>query len=446
MNHKTIIQAVLSVFLLAVLATSCRKVEYDYIDGKTPDEREREHMEDVRTRLTQAEHGWVGYMYVPTNQKGFTFYMKFAEKNRVTMYSDFSEVAMTEPKESSFSLRNTGLPSLIFDTYNYIHLPADPNSGVSGGPSGQGQSSDFEYSIIQVSDDTMVFKGNLKNSELTLIRLGADQAAKWHSGQLKPTIGAITDYFIDNQNNYIRLADDRRFGINVTHSSRQITYQILESDGTVSSRSATFFYTVDGIRVRPGFVYKDLEIVSGAVRDGKLFLKDSAGTEYEVRASSVPITPLPASFGFKETYKALHIEGQTLPAGVTSGWTRIYNDMVARFNAASNRRIIYMDFVLQNATKARVIIRYESSTGSGFTADAEYDYVIEGDKLTLSNYVPSISNTNWNTRISQIGNEVVNYFKDRSFKIDWVEGTGQETLGGLYPVDDPATYFYGILQ
>lgn len=445
-NIRIIIRKVLILFLGGVFTLSCHKVHYDYIDGKNPDERVKEFVDNFRNTLVSSKDGWAAYMYVPANQKGFTFYMQFKENNRVVMYADFVDSTMTTPKESSFQIRNTGIPSLIFDTYNYIHLPADPNGNISGGANGVGQSSDFEYSIIRVTNDTIILKGNLKSCDMTLIRLNSEQAAALKDGKFKQTVDEFTAYFTTSQNNYVPVSDGRKLGISFTNSIHQISYQILESDGTVSSFSGTFFYSVDGIKIANGFQYGGIEYVSGIIKNGTLYLIDNSGNEVQVRQNSTPLTPLSASFGSGKTYKTIHIEGQSLPPGVTSGWNTIFSSMVTRFNNSSGRTILYMEFAIQNAKKARVIIRYQSSSGSQYTADAEYDYEINGNTLTLSNYVPSISNSNWNSRIKDIGDEVVNYFNNASFKIDWVDGSSQELLGGLYPINKPDDFFYGILK
>lgn len=443
MKIKNILWLALAVFFAGVF-TSCKKIEYDYIDGKTPDERSAEFSNQVRQTLLNAENGWVGYMYIPANKRGYTFYMQFKEHNRVIMYSDFTDVAMTEPKESSYSIRNTGMPSLIFDTYSYIHLPADPNSSTSGGATGVGLSSDFEYAVIKVTDDSIILRGNLKNCDLTLVKINSAELALVKEGKIATQIDEVVRFFNEKQNNYVEVSEGK-LGVNLTHGSRQISYQILKSDGSVSSFSGTFFYSVNGLQLRD-FVFGNIHFVEAKMRDGKLYLIDKSGKEYEMLQNRNPLTPLAASFKYGDTYKMIHIEGQTLPAGVNSGWNKIYNDLVGRFNKSSGRVILYMDFVLQNSTKARVIIRYQAANnGSQFTADAEYDYVIDGDVITLSNYVPSISNSNWNTRVNEIG-EIVDYFKNRSFKIDWAEGTGQDVLGGLYPVDKPTDFYFGILM
>ncbi|HRN71518.1 MAG TPA: DUF4302 domain-containing protein [Ginsengibacter sp.] len=444
-NRKIFFSGV-AILFLGLLFASCKKVSYDYIDGKTPDERSKEFMDNFRSTLLSAPDGWVGYMYIPANGKGFTFYMKFAEKNRVTMYSDFADVAMVEPKESSYQLRNTGMPSLIFDTYNYIHLPADPKGSISGGPSGTGQSSDFEYSILKFSADTILLRGNLKSCELIMVKVGKEQATALQSGKLKENVDGFVNLFASSQNSYVALADSRKLGISFTHSTRQISYQILESDGSVSSYSGTFYYDVDGVRIADGFGYGGLKFVRAFIRSGSMYLLDASGNEHEIKQSVTPLTPLISSFGSGKTYKVMHIEGENLPAGVNSGWNDIFSAMVTRFHNSSGRVILYMDFAIQNATKARVIIRYQATSGSQYTADAEYDYVIDGDVISLSNYVPSISNGNWNSRVNDIGAEVINYFKDRSFKINWVEGSGQEAIGGLYPLNDPSNFYYGVLK
>jgi hypothetical protein len=61
-------------------------------------------------------------------------------------------------------------PSLIFDTYSYLHLLADPDPNVNGGRVGAGLSSDFEFYVDSTVADTMKLVGRFNGSKAILTK------------------------------------------------------------------------------------------------------------------------------------------------------------------------------------------------------------------------------------------------------------------------------------
>lgn len=150
-----------------VILLGCEK-NSDF-DGDRPDVRLSEKIDGYYQQLSEAPYGWIGYLF-PQGGGGYTFKFSFDKKNKVTMYASMNAQLATTPKESSYRIRAAQVPSLYFDTYSYIHLLADPDPRVSGGAAGKGRLSDFEFSIIESSSDTLKLRGNLNGSELLLVR------------------------------------------------------------------------------------------------------------------------------------------------------------------------------------------------------------------------------------------------------------------------------------
>ncbi len=155
---------------------SCKKVG-DF-DGLRPDDRLSEQLLEYQKQLTDAKSGWIGYLY-PAGGGGYTFKFEFSDDNRVTMLASTNREFSTQSKESSYRLKATQVPSLYFDTYSYIHQLADPDPNQNGGSPGKGLLSDFEFSILKSSSDTLWLKGNLNESELILIRANQEQDNKF---------------------------------------------------------------------------------------------------------------------------------------------------------------------------------------------------------------------------------------------------------------------------
>jgi hypothetical protein len=100
------------------------------------------------------------------------------------MYSDFDSTTATVIRESSYRLKALQQPSLIFDTYSYIHMLSDPDGAVSGGAYGQGLKSDFEFAIDTVTADSIRLTGRFNGSKLSLRKAAQGDRAIWANKQV----------------------------------------------------------------------------------------------------------------------------------------------------------------------------------------------------------------------------------------------------------------------
>ena len=139
---------------IPILLFSCKR-ETDPVFKQSPDERINEALQKYQSTLTGATNGWNASL-VTSIGITFSFYFRFNDSNRVFMYSDFDSTTAGVIKESSYRLKALQQPSLLFDTYSYIHMLADPDAAVNGGFYGLGLASDFEFSIDSVTDDRIV--------------------------------------------------------------------------------------------------------------------------------------------------------------------------------------------------------------------------------------------------------------------------------------------------
>lgn len=178
-----------AVILAAITVfTSCKKDDKALFD-KSADERLNEALTAYQTKLTGATNGWKGFVY-PKSGGVYTFYFKFNDANRVNMLSSFDSTSSVTLKESSYRLKALQQPSLLFDTYSYLHVLADPDASVNGGPDGSGLvnsvglQSDFEFYFDSSSADTINLVGRFNGSKATLIRATAEEATGFTNGQL----------------------------------------------------------------------------------------------------------------------------------------------------------------------------------------------------------------------------------------------------------------------
>lgn len=209
--------------LLAVVLGSCSK-KNDRAFDTTPEERINALVNQYQTQLAGGVNGWKALL---TNPQGnvYGFYFKFNDKNRVVSYSDFKS-DFAQAKESSYRLKALQQVSLLFDTYTYLHVLADPDPSVAGGTIGEGYSVDFEFYFDNATADTINLVGRKNNSRMQLVRATKAEEDALTAGGMKKAM-ALND-------NYGKILQYWK-----TFTLGSITYQLsLDTAG----RTATIFY------------------------------------------------------------------------------------------------------------------------------------------------------------------------------------------------------------
>jgi Domain of unknown function (DUF4302) len=246
--------------LFALLGMAgCQKKIADTIDGQTPDQRLAAAMTAYQKQLTQAPNGWI-LIEATTGQAinqgantsgpaaAFAYYMQFNDSNQVTMFSDFDTTTLIA-KTSSYRLKATQRPSLIFDTYSYIHLPCDPNPAVSKSPFGPGLGwgTDFEFSFADNTSptalgDTINLVGNLNSARAIMIKATKAQHDAYFNGTF------AKDFVFAKIQNYFK---NVTFGLKTFQFTPGIGNRIVDvsylSGGTAHSVSTPFYQVADGI-------------------------------------------------------------------------------------------------------------------------------------------------------------------------------------------------------
>jgi len=226
---------------LFIAFVSCRKVDDSSVFNKTVDQRLNETLAKYQAKLTGAQYGWKAI--VETNEGGnFTFYFSFNDSNRVKMISSFDSTSATTIKESSYRLKALQQPSLLFDTYGYLHQLADPNPNAAGGAAGVGLGTDFEFYFdhTQTSNDTVALVGRFNGTKTTLVRATQAEQASFLTGGLAGglVIGKILNYykrfvinntdsvdaFIETRNSYLISPDANG---NLLDDSRGTNYNLI---------------------------------------------------------------------------------------------------------------------------------------------------------------------------------------------------------------------------
>ncbi|WP_437918041.1 DUF4302 domain-containing protein [Sphingobacterium sp. LRF_L2] len=241
-----IIKNKIYICVVLLIITACSKK--DEFEGERVDVRLGAVLEEYQKQLVEAPNGWIAYLF-PAGGGGYTFKFDFTAQNRVTMSATVEETYANTPKESSYRLRATQVPSLYFDTYNYIHQLADPDPLKSGGSVGEGHLSDFEFSILSASADTLRLKGNLNGSELVLIKATATQKDNFTARAYAQLNAIAQTKVFPYYYNEITIGGS---SYNLTFNADKNTLSFYGTDGTTFS--TTYAATEDGVVLQEPFV------------------------------------------------------------------------------------------------------------------------------------------------------------------------------------------------
>jgi hypothetical protein len=228
----------------------CNKHE-DAFD-KSPDERINETLATYQSALTSSQYGWKGLIY-PAGLAGgvVSFYFKFNESNRVEMFSDYDSTSAVTPMTASYRLKALQQPALIFDTYSYVHVLADPDAGVNGGSYGSGLGSDFEFAIDGIAGDTVKLTGRFNKSKAFLVKATQQDMQNYYDkkygNRLFSNISKYITYFKR------LVVGGVQYEIQVNQTTRTITFTWVDANGNVRTYTTGYYYTPDGIVLSPAF-------------------------------------------------------------------------------------------------------------------------------------------------------------------------------------------------
>jgi hypothetical protein len=238
----------ITILLLSITCafTACKKDDKSLFD-QSPDQRLNKTLEAYQSQLAGAANGWKGFITVDSGKGNtYSFYFKFNPSNRVTMYADFDSATAVTPMESSYRIKALQQPSLIFDTYSYVHLLADPNPSVNGGATGAGLGSDFEFAIESASTDTVKLTGRFNGSKAVLIRATAPEATAFNNRGLGNSllfnnISRILTYW-----KRVTIGGVE-YEVNFNGATRTISFNWLDASGNVRTFRTGYYYTINGV-------------------------------------------------------------------------------------------------------------------------------------------------------------------------------------------------------
>ena len=465
--------------------TGCDRME-ENIFSETPDERLEKTLTEYDELLHGSPNGWL--LSIETGVKGgYRFWVNFNENRRVTMLSDLDYDLPTkiktsiQPKESSYMLKGLLAPSLIFDTYNYLHMLSDPQASVNGSSAnGTGLEGDFEFSLIKADNGRIYLRGNFNGCTAYLDPATPKEVECITEGSLKSVYDHLGEYLEDNKFPAITIGENK---LSTKPNARKTEFAYMNADDEIISMSVGSYMDLKSETGEK--TYSDIYFFEPVEILGETFTEmiwdeaagnyvlTSKGKAFPVIDNEVPAYPL--KFGLNQTFTKLYLEVPTMEGTVPQRfldeiYNPAYNDM---YTNSSKRKIAYIQCQFtENATSGlpqmELWIRYLNSAGSGYTAKWTYSYVVNEDgtitftdrnQTGVSNerinepYLKKIvdyfctieyqkyDSSNWN-------NSIKSNIIPHTFRVDWAPNntpglTGD--IGAFYPVEDEGLYLVGKL-
>ncbi|MFL9482324.1 DUF4302 domain-containing protein [Chitinophagaceae bacterium LWZ2-11] len=255
---KKIISYILGI---SVALTSCQKKTDDLIQNKTSDERLSAALAQYQSILTKAPYGWkiVETSGVAFNNGAsdstkatFVYYMQFTDSNTVKMFGSFDTVQAKVPKTSGYRITGLQRPTLIFDTYSYIHVPCDPDPSVSKSPlsAGSGWGTDYEFMFVDnVAPDKLgdtIRLAGLKNSATAfMVKATKDEQTIVNSGQYAANLNVLRSKFLTYWQRFTIGSTVYELPV-IDFNSKIVTINWLDASGNLQTFRSQFWTDFDG--------------------------------------------------------------------------------------------------------------------------------------------------------------------------------------------------------
>ena len=432
---------------------SCKKEEKYAFEDK-PNVRMEQTLQALETQLTSG-NGWIANIYTKsTSGKAYSFYFEFKENNRVSMMSDIDATTASVAKESSYRLKWMQQPSLLFDTYNYIHRLADPmpdsqggSAGV-GGEAGQGLISDFEFGLTSdavkalkdnPNADTLSTIGRYNSIPVSFRRASSEEAAFWKSGGIKEEMNNISTYVQGIKFLYATLDDGSKLQFNFDFVNKMLQL-INGANNSVAIDSTSFVFGVNLLTLKNA-VNINGHLVTQLTWENQHLFAMVSGKKIELQSSDVPVVPIMLLFG--NSFNEIIVpDATTYP-----GWS---NDFINRRAQAAlaiktggyNLNLGQMDFKFDLSDSSLIITVDVVQSGRLFIATFPYTFTVSSNgtfKFTALN--------GWNGNGAIIVNNMAPLFGQRlnadTFTLDYFVAPNGDILAQFTSTEHPNFAFTG---
>lgn len=431
----------LYIILLAILLAGCSKDKTTSLFGEKPEERMEKVLVEYKAALTGSTYGWKTAVY-PSSGGGYGFFFKFGTNDRVTMQGDATQEAAGTAMESTYRLKAVQRPSLLFDTYSYLHLLSDPNPNVYNGEIGSGYAIDFEYAIDTVSADTIKLTGIYFNTKMVLVKATQAEAEAYVAGNYESVISEAESYVLQTPWLYLQFDDGNRLQVNINTFSRTFTLVYVDDAGQVRMSSSPYHYTLNGIYLQTPVTYEGItfqEMFWDSARQVLYVTIDGQRIEVKVAPSSV--VPMHKLLGVD--FSSLIVPPQQLP-GWSATFTGIYTDIAATM--PFDLTLYFTEFAFDVNQQIMNVNVYVIQGGALFLAQYDFAYTKTADGVFNFTAQP-YNNPNAAPLAPHLA-PLLDYIRNDRFTMELFADTqqGNGILGQLKSVEHPDFFFTGFRE
>lgn len=449
-SNMKLTNSIICAFLSLLVFSGCKK-DYDKsVFDQLPQERSADMLKEYKTVLSSAPYGWQAYVYPGSGNLASTFLFKFDSTNRVVTNCDLSGTTITTPMESSYSIRALQMTTLVFDTYSYLHLLADPNTNVNGGTSGKGLYSDFEFYFIKMAatKDTIWMEGAQKGMPMVLVKVIDDNKADVEEGfdlnggkKMADMQYRIHSYLGSTMFINMQMQDSKQ--ISFVYSGGSSIYFLYQNDttGQIQGKGTLFSYTAKGIHLRDTVWYKNYpftDLVWNQGTNNGFYLDGIFNTSKTTTTPDFPMSSLVGTL-FQALYQPAGYPDPSAAATSSS-----YKAVIKQLNDSINAKgytLSEMSYLFSQSKSLMTIYVSVSKGAASYYGIYTYDFVLADDKKTYTFSLKSQDSGGQGLRSAMA--PLLNYFESGSKKLtlDYYPSASYGMLAQFKSVDDPTFYF-----
>ncbi|WP_159451679.1 DUF4302 domain-containing protein [Pedobacter africanus] len=431
-----------AILIATMFVSGCKKNNDPVFED--PDTRLSAELAKDQALLLSAADGWLATIY-PKGGKGFSFYLKFTAEGKVNMLSDFNTASAATLKESTYRLKALQRPTLIFDTYSYIHLPADPDATISGGSASTatGLASDFEFAFTEVVGDTVKFEGTFNKNAMKMVKLSNAAAQSILGGGIKTIIDDAT-VAVTGKILYVML-DNKQVPVSLSIPGK--------STSIGGQSSSAYAFVLDGLELKTPLKYGSYTFtkVYWEPTDKYFYLLNgTTRIRIEISPAPLPLETTPALHTVLGTrWTSMRIDVANL-SDLSADFKAKYNTANASLGTLGNagRYIEYITLLFNPNGTVTFQIRYRnpSSPTSFFNADFIYNMALDAN-TGIARFTLAATPTGNASTIRTYVTALTDYFSGSNFKIAYIAAGAPAgaTVGGFLNQTNTASFFYGVL-
>jgi hypothetical protein len=418
---------------------------YDPVFDESPDRRISAALNEYDALLTSAPFGWKATLRTGAGLN-FFYHFTFNNDGTVSMISDFNETTAGGAGSGTWTLKALQRPTLSFDTYSYIHLPADPDGDVNGGGNGEGLISDFEFAFARTSGDTLYLEGVQKNSRIAFFKATEQDAALLRDGEMKNML----HYINTREGLQFTLPDNRTATVAFSADARIMGVQYLSADGTrVEAFRSSFVFTTTGISLTTPFAVAGNTIQNFVWdREKESYAVQQGSTTTEIREvdelhTFEPSVPLWQSIG--TTYPGIQVPAgsntYSLP-GQSDDFLQAYQQAAdLLLNGQYRLRLSEINYIFDRDKKTMTVEMYVTQNATRFLCGYRYTYKMSDDGALTFNYNGANEN---GSRVLLDVYSLLGYFDTDTFRLKYIGG-GFDLVGGFFSDENPGFTFSGYV-